>query len=404
MCYKLKCISCNKIYEKNEIEYTCPKCGDIYGTLEVIYDYENINIKKTDFNKYDDIWQFQKILPIEKNSYKVSLKVGGNPLYNFKNLKGIKNVKIKYSGTNPTASYKDRASALAINKAYEKKYDTIYCASTGNAASSLAGLTANTDLKTYIFLPSTAPKAKITQIKIYGSFLIPINTSYDIAYDLSLEIGALKKWYSRNSAYNPYLLEGKKTGALEIIVQNDYNVPDYIIVSVGDGTIISSIYKGFYDFYQLNLINKIPKIIGVQAEKAQGIKKIFDKGEPYKQNIIQTTTIADSISVGNPRDLIKACIYIKKCKGKYISVTDEEIIDSIYDLAKTTGLFAEPAGSAAYAGFSKMINNNEINKNDNVCLIITGNGLKDIDSIKDRINYKTVKPIKKEILDYIENN
>ncbi|WP_206076383.1 threonine synthase [Marinitoga lauensis] len=251
MKYKLRCITCGRIYEPDDVEYTCPKCGDRLGTLEVIYDYENIKVSREEFSKYENIWQFEKILPIEENSYRTPLHVGGTPLYAFPQLAeelGIKKLLIKYDGTNPTASYKDRASAVAITKAYEKEYDTIYCASTGNAASSLSGLSAPTKLKTYIFLPASAPIAKISQLFIYGAKVIPIDGSYDEAFDISMKIGEEKGWYCRNSAINPYLLEGKKTGALEIAVQNDWEVPDYLLVSVGDGQLLVHFTRDFMIF------------------------------------------------------------------------------------------------------------------------------------------------------------
>jgi threonine synthase len=393
MKYKLRCISCGKLYEPDEVEYTCPVCGDRLGTLEVIYKYEDIKISKEEFSKFDNIWQFEKILPIEEGSYRTKLHVGGTPLYNVPEMAeelGIKELTIKYDGTNPTASYKDRASAIAITKAYEKGYDTIYCASTGNAASSLAGLSAPTKLKTYIFLPASAPIAKISQLFIYGAKVIPIDGSYDDAFDISLKIGEEKGWYCRNSAINPYLLEGKKTGALEIAVQNNWNVPDYVFVSVGDGTVISSFYKGFYDFYNLGLIDKIPKIIGVQAEGAAAIKRVFDKGEPFIPEDIETNTIADSISVGKPRDVIKACKYIKASGGYFISVSDEEILNAIYELSVKSGIFAEPAGATSYAGLKKVAS--KLGKDAKVSIVVTGNGLKDIKAIEKFVDLKKVKP------------
>lgn len=391
--YKLRCINCGKVYEPDEVEYTCPVCGDRLGTLEVIYDYEDIKVQREEFSKFENIWQFEKILPIEKGSYRTHLHVGGTPLYNMPKMAeelGIEKLTIKYDGTNPTASYKDRASAIAITKAYEKGYDTIYCASTGNAASSLAGLSAPTELKTYIFLPASAPIAKISQLFIYGANVLPIDGTYDEAFDISMEIGKEKGWYCRNSAINPYLLEGKKTGALEIAVQSDWEIPDYVFVSVGDGTVISSFYKGFYDFYKLGLIDKIPKIIGVQAEGAAAVKRVFDKGEPFLPDDIETNTIADSISVGKPRDVVKACKYVKKSGGYFISVSDEEILSAIQELAIKSGIFAEPAGATSYAGLKKIANT--LGKNAKVSIVVTGNGLKDVKAIEKFVNLKKIKP------------
>ncbi|SHH16534.1 threonine synthase [Thermosipho atlanticus] len=398
--YKLRCISCEKIYEPSPNLYTCPKCGERMGTLEVIYDYEKINIHKNDFDPEGDISQFVKILPIK--NYVTHLKVGGTPLYKFKNVLGIKELLVKYDGTNPTASYKDRATAIAISKAYEYNYETIYCASTGNAASSLAGLSASTKLNTFIFVPASAPIAKIAQLYVYGANVIQIDGSYDEAFDISMEVGKRLKWYSRNSAINPYLLEGKKTGALEVIVQNNYVTPDVVLVGVGDGTVISSLYKGFYDFYKLGLINEIPRIIGIQAENADAIVKTFEKGKPYKPVDIESKTIADSISVGKPRDVIKACKYVEKSNGTFLRVSDAEILEAISEMAKLTGIFGEPAGAASYAGLKKAIKLGLIRKDESACIFVTGNGLKDIKSVEKLIKTKKVKPDIEEVLKFIK--
>lgn len=397
--YKLRCISCGRIYEPSKDLYTCPHCGERMGTLEIIYDYEKINVKKSDFYSEGDISQFSKILPI--NDYIVQLKVGGTPLYKFKNVLGIKELLIKYDGTNPTASYKDRATAIAISKAYEFNYDTIYCASTGNAASSLAGLTAPTKLNTYIFVPSSAPIAKIAQLYVYGAHVIQIDGTYDEAFDISMEVGRTLNWYSRNSAINPYLLEGKKTGALEVIVQNNFEVPDVVFVGVGDGTVISSIFKGFFDFYNLGLIKKIPKIIGVQAKNADAIVRTFENGKPYKPIDISSHTIADSISVGKPRDVIKACKYVEKSDGTFLRVSDEEILDAISELARFSGVFGEPAGAASYAGLKKAIELNLIEKDEKACIFVTGNGLKDIKSVEKLIKPIKIKPNLDDVLSFI---
>ncbi|MCD6450333.1 MAG: threonine synthase, partial [Thermotogaceae bacterium] len=347
MRYKLRCITCGTVYDPDEVEYTCPKCGDRLGTLEVVYDYDEIKVSREEFSKDADMFQFEKLLPLEKNYYKVPLKVGGTPLYEFPNKAeelGINRFFVKYDGVNPTASYKDRASAVAIAKAVEKGYNTIYAASTGNAASSLAGLTAPTHLKSVIFVPAKAPRPKIMQIKIFGAKLVPIDADYDTVFDLSMKVGEKMGWYCRNSAINPYLLEGKKTGGMEIAVQMNFDVPDYVLAGVGDGTVISGIYKGLYDMYRVGLIEKVPKIIGVQAEGAAAVKAAFDAGEPFKPHDSKANTLADSIAVGKPRDVIKACKYVKASGGYYVAVSDKEILEAGVELASDMGLFSEPAG------------------------------------------------------------
>ncbi|MFQ6090615.1 MAG: threonine synthase, partial [Candidatus Bipolaricaulia bacterium] len=280
----LRCISCSALYSPEEVEYTCPKCGPRRGTLEVLYDYEEIAKGFTRESLKDDenhtIWRYLPLLPIKGERYIQPLKIGWMPLYRFADLAqeyGVKELYIKDDGGNPTASYKDRASAMAVIKAQEKDKKVITCASTGNAASSLAGLSANTDLTTIIFVPRSAPEAKIAQLLVYGAKVLAVNGSYDEAYDLCAEAAGRYDWYNRSAAVNPYLVEGKKTGALEIAEQLEWQIPDKVIVPVGDGSVISGIYKGFYDLLQLGFIERIPRIIGVQAEGAGPVKRAFER-------------------------------------------------------------------------------------------------------------------------------
>jgi len=384
MDYFLRCITCRKEYEPKEDFYFCPVCKERFGTLEVIYDYEGINFKREDFSKEKSIFQYEALLPTTSHT-QLDQFIGPTPLLKFNDFLGINEVLIKYDGTNFSASYKDRASIIAINMAIEEKKDTIFCASTGNAATSLAMLSASTPLKTYIFVPNTIPIGKRLQLEVSGATILAIDDNYDVAFDLSMDIGLKKGWYLRNSAINPYLLEGKKTGAFEIIVQNDFKAIDYVIVSVGDGTVISSIYKGFYEFQRIGLIDYMPKIIGVQSENLDAVKRTFDQGKPYTPVDLTGETIADSIAVGKPRDVIKACHYVEASKGYFITLSDAKIKESIIELGQKTGIFAEPAGAITYGGLKKLVANNKIHPNDSVCLLVTGNGLKDPDVLKGSI-------------------
>lgn len=387
MKFKLRCITCKKEYLPEPGRYTCDECGNLLGTLEVIYPLSEMSLFRS-FKKNGSLFQFSDLLPVKSHTV-MDQYVGGTPLVGFENIFGLEKLLVKYDGISMSSSYKDRASIVAINRAIEEKNPHIFCASTGNAASSLALLSANTDLETSIFVPSTIPKGKLAQLKVAGAKIYPIQASYDEVFDLSLKIGLEKGWYTRHSAINPYLLEGKKTGAYEIIVQNDYQAPDYCFVGVGDGTIISAICKGFDEFYQLGLIDSLPKVIGVQAKGANTLKKVFDQGKPYTPIEEDVSTVADSISVGNPRDVIKACTYLDKNGGKLIDVTDESIIDAIYSLASHTGLFAEPAGAVTLAGLKKMIDSGEVKSSDLCCLIVTGNGLKDVEAVLNEEENKT---------------
>lgn len=376
----------------HQVKYVCRDCG-YEGLLDIFYDYnrikKNISKKNLTANPDKSIERYDFILPIKSKKDLPSLKVGGTPLIKSSRLNeylGLKNVYIKDDTTNPTASFKDRASAIAVAKAKEFKYDTVACASTGNAASSLAGMCASVGFKSIIFVPKTAPEGKVAQLLIYGADVFMINGTYDEAFDFCLQVTEKHPWYNRNTGYNPYLLEGKKTSALEICEQLNFNAPDKVIVSVGDGCILAGTYKGFYDFYKLGLIDKIPQIIGVQAEGADPIVKAFNA---HKDIVPQTAhTIADSISVGYPRAGGQALRALYASNGAMISVKDSEILDAIKILARQSGVFAEPAGAAAFAGLLKLKKQNKIKKDEKAVVIITGHGLKDIKTAMSALDKK----------------
>jgi threonine synthase len=299
--------------------------------------------------------------------------------YNTEKQFNLKKVYIKNDGMNPSASFKDRASAIGMMKALEKKKKIITGASTGNAASSLACLTASTDLETIIFVPKAAPTAKIAQLLVFGARVFTVNGTYDDAFDLCMNVTKEWGWYNRNTGINPYLSEGKKTCSLEIAEQLNWKTPDYLFVSVGDGCIIGGIHKGFTDLFNMGFINKIPKLIAVQASGSAGVFNALQSKEKIIKPVI-ADTIADSISVNLPRDGYKAIRAVTETKGFAITVTDQEIIKAIPDLARDCSVFAEPAGAAAYAGLDKAVKNNLISHDSEVVCIITGNGLKDISS------------------------
>ncbi len=381
---KLKCLLCGSEYNPDEVTYTCPKCGND-GILEVIYDYEEIkkhfSKESLQSNKDYSMWRYLPLLPVNDPSKIGPLKVGWTPLYEAKRIRedlGIPHLWIKDDGRNPTASLKDRASAIAVVKAQELGKKVVTCASTGNAASSLAGASASVGLKNYIFVPRTAPKAKIAQLLVFGATVLAVKGSYDEAFDLSIKATEKFGWYNRNTAFNPYMVEGKKTVALEIIEQMDFEVPDYVFVSVGDGCIISGVAKGYKDMLSLGFINKMPKLVAVQAE---GCKPIVDAvNGDGSVKFVKPDTIADSIAVGIPRNRVMAVRDVKESGGFGVAVSDEEILSAIKYLGSTQGIFAEPAGATGFAGMLKALKEGRISKNDKIVVIVTGNGLKDVES------------------------
>jgi len=292
---------------------------------------------------------------------------------------GLRNLWIKDDGRNPTASFKDRASAVGVARARELGRPIMTAASTGNAASSLAGIAASVGMTTYIFVPETAPQAKIAQLLIFGANVIMVRGTYDQAFDLCLEASARYGWYSRNTAYNPYLSEGKKTASLEICEQLGWDAPDRIFVSVGDGCIIGGLWKGLRDLLALGWIDHMPKLMGVQAEGSAVLYHAWKAGTEEITPIVPTT-LADSISVGIPRDRIKALRAVRETGGEYITVSDEEILDAMRVLARSAAVFGEPAGVAAFAGLRKMLREGRINPDERIVVLVTGNGLKDVGS------------------------
>ncbi len=307
------------------------------------------------------------------------LAIGGTPLYPVERLRshlGMSDLWLKDDTRNPSASLKDRASIIAVMLAEGK---TVACASTGNAASSLAVQAASVGLPCYIFVPYNAPRAKIVQLLMCGATVFAVQGTYDEAFDMCIEACNTFGWYNRNTGYNPYLVEGKKTVGLEIAEQLGWQVPDTILVPTGDGCIISGVYRGFEDLHHLGIIDRMPRLIAIQAEGSPAIVRALEGDgtvRPYPAH-----TIADGISVGLPRNGAMAIRHIKSSNGFGITVSDEEILSAQKALARLTGVFAEPSGAASYAGLLRLLDQGKIDRDERVVLLVTGSGLKSIDAI-----------------------
>jgi threonine synthase len=312
-----------------------------------------------------------------------NLQVGWTPVYDLPRLAkacGIRKLYLKDEGRNPTNSFKDRASSIGVLKAIEFGFNTIACASTGNAASSLAGLSAAVGLKSYIFVPQRAPEPKVTQLLIFGATVLKVQGTYEDAFELCRLACERFSWYNRNSGTNPFLVEGKKTAGLEIAEQFGPHLPDWVVVSVGDGCTIGGIGKGLQEMKQLGLIERVPRLLGVQAEGAQPLVTAFRSGNPLVPT--DTSTIADSIAVGTPRNWRRAINQILQSHGDMIAVSDAEILDAMRVTARLGGVFGEPAGVAGLAGLRAAVRDNLIKPHESAVVVITGNGLKDIQSAR----------------------
>lgn len=374
-----RCVKCGREYEAVPNLTNC-ECG---GILDIIYDYDYIktNLTKEKLAARGDrsMWRYRELLPVEETTPNTPLRVGWSPLYEADRLAkelGIAKLWVKDDGQNPTASLKDRASAMAVAKAQEAGEKVIACSSTGNAASSLAGNAAAAGLKTYIFVPSRAPKGKVAQLMTFGATVVSVQGSYEDTFELSKQAIDRWGWYNRNAAINPYLSEGKKTVGLEIMEQLNWEVPDYIAISVGDGCTIAGLWKGLKDLYAIGFIDKLPRLISAQAEGCCPLNRAIANNEDWYP--MEENTLADSIAVGVPRNADKALMAIRESNGIVVNVSDEEIMAAQKLLGRTCGVFGEPAGVTGTAGIKKLCEQGKLPKDAKIVSVVTGNGLKDV--------------------------
>lgn len=371
--------------------------------------YDLKSLKKTFVNEHDlfkylEQQDYLPILPVDSLASFPKLRIGKTPIYRTsgKLQSGDSfELMVKDDSQNPTYSFKDRASALVSAWAKEHNIQTIVAASTGNAGSSLAGICASQGQNAIIFVPKSAPVAKLTQILMYGARIIPVDGTYDQAFDLSVKASQIYGFYNRNTAFNPLTIEGKKTVSFEIFSQLKQEMPNVIFVPVGDGVIISGVYKGFEDLLQLGIIKRMPRIIAVQAEGSSNLIKNIGSNT---FSIAKSSTVADSISVDIPRNFHMAGRYIVQYDGETCSVTDEEILDASVVLSRTHGLFAEPAASAAFAGFLKFKTLGKIEKDSRNLVLLTGSGLKDLNAVKSKLSLpEAVSPDSDSIKGIVES-
>lgn len=377
----VRCTICGRVMPYEE-QMTCPHCGE-KGILDILFDYDYI---KKDFtreklaqNHDNSMFRYAPLMPVQPRDFSKFLRVGWTPLYPSNRLGaelGLKKLYIKDDGLNPTASLKDRASAVAVAKALELGYETIACSSTGNAASSLAGNAARMGVKTVIFVPERAPEGKVAQLMIFGAKVISVQGNYRETFELSRAAIEKYGYYNRNAGINPTLTEGKKTVALEIAEQLNWNVTDWVAVSVGDGCTIGGVYNGFRDLYELGFIERIPKILGVQSS---GCCPFVDAAKEGRDLIpAEENTLADSIAVGVPRNPKKALRAVSASNGAWIAVSDDDILGAMGLIGRSEGVFGEPAGVTASAGVKKAVETGIIKPNETVTAISTGSGLKDV--------------------------
>lgn len=405
----LTCLRCGAVYPAATApDYVCncrPNMGSDLGTLDVTYDYDAIRQAMTPTQLLADpdrsMGRYWPLLPIADRRLLPPLAVGNTPLVQRERLGaalGLHRLFVKDDGRNPSSSLKDRASAIAVARTRQLGIPVVATASTGNAAAALASQCAAVGQPNVIFVPKTAPQAKIAQLLVYGSRVLAIDGSYDRAFDLCIEACHTFGWYNRNTGYNPYMTEGKKTVALEmaeqlasgnwqvagggLIVTADatapyFQAPDAVFVSVGDGCIIGGVHKGFKDLLALGWIDKMPRIYGVQSTQSAALVDAWRRDLAVPEPVAATTR-ADSISVNAPRDPIKALNAVRESNGAFLAVSDEAILQAILPLARLGAIFAEPAGATAYAGLAVAVQQKLVHPDETIVMLNTGSGLKDV--------------------------
>jgi len=385
-----QCVACAGKLTAEYDGYLCPVCG---GNLDISYDYDEA--AKAIGDGFDaasvDLFRFAALLPLKHPRPPFPLQVGATPLYRLRRpgeMGGMRNVYFKDETRNPSASLKDRASAIAIGRALDIGANVVAVASTGNAGSSLACMAAATGLDSVVFVPASAPKAKLTQMLAFGASVLAVDGNYDDAYDLCLLASEEYGWFNRSTGYNAFTREGKKTCAYEIWQDLGRRVPDRVVVSTGDGNTISAIWKGWCDLKAIGLIERLPRIDCVQSNASSAISDTVRQLENADRSPVdwsgvevrqvKATTVADSISVDRPRDGLAATKAVIQSGGKAVTVADDEIIAAIPEMARVTGVFAEPAAAATWAGLKQLVKNQQVSRDDLVVCIVSGSGLKDI--------------------------
>lgn len=374
--FRYRCSECDAVFQLEPALMVCPTCAVSQRATEPLRGI--LEVERSDApGELPPGWDSIDLLPVERRWFP-SIPVGNTPLWRPERLRAkisFPYLYLKDESANPTGSLKDRASFLVAAWARKNDIDRIVLASTGNAGSSMAGVGAAAGLRVRLYLPAAAPEAKLVQAQLYGAELVRVDGTYDTAYDQSLAYVREHGGLSRNTAYNPMTIEGKKTVSIEIVRQLG-RVPDVVFVSAGDGVILSGVYRGFEDLMRFGVIDRVPLVVAVQAAGSCAIHRARLAGR--FEEPVASDTIADSISVDVPRCGWFALRRLQRHKGTTVVVDDRDILIAQQELARTAGLFSEPAGAAAYAGFLKM--RDEIDPDCRVVLLLTGHGLKDVRS------------------------
>jgi threonine synthase len=378
-----QCVRCERMFAEGEELYLCPMCG-IQGILDIQYDYDTIEEggfgpERLAADRDPTMWRYRELLPIGDRAEIPTVSVGGTPMFSLPAmalLLHIDELWIKDEGRSLSGSVKDRGSAVAVVKARELGFETVCCASAGNAASSLAGCVGPLGLKAVIFVPEATSETKLAQLLAFGGTVFTVYGAAHEAYQLCLQAADAFGWFNRTAAINPVSLEGKKTCGFEIAEQSAGHGPDWVSVSVGDGSTIAGIWKGLLEMHRFGIIDRLPKLLGTQTQGVAPLVAAFDTGTE-EWTPAEGDTVAGSIAVGEPRNAVKALRAVRASGGAIVAVTDEEILRAETDLA-SQGVFAEPSGAAGIAGIHAARARGLIGQHDRVVHVVTGSGMKDM--------------------------
>ncbi len=383
--FAFQCTECAARYAEQEVRLVCPACSrlqrpgaSLRGVLNVVLD--RLPSRWPEGPPTHPLF-LEQFLPLGSADGIRDFPVGGTPLRSVPRLRkalSMPRLWVKDDTLNPTGSTKDRASLLVVAKAKAYGLNTVATASTGNAATALAGVAAGLGARAIVFVPASAPEAKLAQMLSYGATVLPVDGTYDDAFDLCCVACERFGWYNRNTGLNPFTVEGKKTVALEIALALSPEIPDVVLVPTGDGVIISGMAKGFADVRDAGLVPRVPRLVAVQPEGAAGIVAALRQDADDVEPVLDAASVADSLTVGVPRNARQCLRRIRESGGGGVTVSDEAMLTAIGRLAGLTGVFAEPAGAAALAGLAVALREGLVERDERVCLLVTGTGLKDV--------------------------
>lgn len=376
-----QCINCKYNYETEEMIYECPRCHDL---LEIKYDYERMaSLVDTALwrTRPFSVWRYREQIPISNKARIVTLGEGGTWLHKSENLAGdlkLNRLRIKFEGENPTGSFKDRGMTISVSKALEARARIVVCASTGNTSASLSAYAARASLRCVVLIPAgKIGQGKLAQAIAHGATILEIEGNFDDALRSAIELAKKDRTIALMNSVNPFRVEGQKTLAFEIFDQLNFNPPDVVVVPVGNAGNISAIWKGFDELYRLRIMNKVPRMMGIQAEGAAPIAAAYKQKRKEIQTLQTPETIATAIRIGAPASWKKALHAVRESQGAMETVSDDEILQAQKDIARREGIFVEPASACSVGGLKKLLEQGLIDRDEEIVCVATGHGLKD---------------------------